>query len=99
MPAETHRLGCNADAKDVAPLLWMLLNDSDAHDSNAATRTLAERGVDAADLMDLWAAVCEEFGERSLRPELDPGALELDMTIEAAATAMAGLLASGDDGH
>lgn len=46
MPAETHRLGCNADAKDVAALLWMLLNNPDAHDSNAATRTLAEPGVD-----------------------------------------------------
>ena len=99
MPAETHRLGCNADAKDVAALLWMLLDDPDAHDPNAATRTLAELGVDAADLMDLWAAVCEEFGERPLGPELDPGVLELDMTIEAAAAAMADLLAGGDDGH
>jgi hypothetical protein len=99
MPAETHQLGCSADTVDVAALLWVLLDDPDAHDSKGARRTLAELGFDAAGLVDLWAAVCEEFGERSLDPELDPGAHELTMTVETAAAAMAGLLAHGGDGH
>jgi hypothetical protein len=99
MPAETHQLGCSANSVDVAALLWVLLDDPEAHNSNSATRTLADRGVDAAGLMDLWAAVCEEFGECSLGPELDPGALDLDMTVETAAATMARLLARGNDGH
>ncbi len=44
-------------------------------------------------------AICEEFGERSLGPELDPGVLDVSLTIEAAAAAMASLLgARGDHG-
>ena len=99
MPVETRQLGGDTDISKVAALLWMLLGDPDVEDSSVASRTLAECGVDAGSVLDLWAAVCEEFGERSLDPELDPGALELTMTVETAAAAMAGLLAHGGDGH
>ena len=99
MPAETHQLGCSANSVDVAALLWVLLGDPDTHNSNPATRTLADLGVDAAGLMDLWAAVCEEFGEPSLEPEIDPGALDPTMTVTAAAATMASLLSRPDDGH
>ena len=99
MPAETHQLGCSANSVDVAALLWVLLGDPDTHNSNPATRTLADLGVDAVGLMDLWAAACEEFGDPSFGPELDPGALDLDMTVETAAATMARLLARGNDGH
>ena len=97
MPAETHELGRGTDPADVEALLWMLLGDPDADDSTATRRTLAELGVDAAGMADLWAAVCEEFGERSLGPEIDPGALDTNVTVAAAARTMAGRLARDDD--
>jgi hypothetical protein len=50
-------------------------------------------------VLDLSAAACEEFGECSLEPAIEPGALDRDMTITTAATTTANLLARGDDGH
>ena len=99
MPVETRQLGGDTDISKVAALLWMLLGDPDVEDSSVASRTLAECGVDAGSVLDLWAAVFEEFGECSLEPAIEPGALDPDMTITTAATTMANLLARGDDGH
>ena len=98
MSVEARQLGGDADISKVAGLLWMLLGDPDVEDSRVASRTLAECGVDAGSVLDLWAAVCEEFGERPLEPEIEPGALDPDMTVTTAATTMANLLARGDDG-
>lgn len=94
-PAETHQLGHQVAAEDVLDLLLALLGEC------ADVRgdwTLASLGVDDEALSALWDAVCEEFAERTLGPELDPGTLEETMTLEAAAQLMARLLAeSGDD--
>lgn len=99
MPAETHQLGCNADPGEVEALLWMLIGDPEIEDPTAATMTLAELGIDAIAMADLWAAVCEEFGERSLGPEIDPGALDPNVTVAVAAGTMASRLGHGSDGH
>ena len=99
MPVEARQLGGDTDISKVVALLWMLLGDPDVEDSSVASRTLAECGVDAGGVLDLWAAVCEEFGERSLEPEIEPGALDPNMTVTTAAATMANLLAGGDDGH
>ena len=99
MPLETRQLAGDTGISKVAALLWMLLGDPDVKDSNVASRTLAECGVDAGGVLDLWAAVCEEFGERSLEPEIEPGALDPNMTVTTAAATMANLLARGGDGH
>jgi hypothetical protein len=32
-------------------------------------------------VLDLWAAVCEESGEGSLQSEIDPGAIDPNMTV------------------
>ncbi len=87
MPAETHQLGRDVDARAVQGLLLALLGEA------AGPQTgLAELGVDADGLADLWEAVCEEFGERALGPELEPETLDPSMTVEAAAEAIAVVL-------
>jgi acyl carrier protein len=96
MPAEKYQVGHGADTADVATLLWILLGEPDDYDSNTAIRTLVELGIDSAGMLDLWAAVCEEFGEGSLQSEIDPSAVDPNMTVWAAATTMTGLLAGGD---
>ncbi len=96
MPAEKYQVGYGADTADVATLLWILLGEPDDYDSNTASRTLVELGIDSAGMLDLWAAVCEEFGEGSLQSEIDPSAVDPNMTVWAAATMMTGLLAGGD---
>ena len=96
MPAESHRLGGATRKEDVLSLLRMLLGDPDVDDCEGTS--LAEFGVDTEGLMDLWAAVCEEFGERSLGPEIDPGDLDPAMSVGSAAATMADLLVRGDDG-
>jgi len=95
MPAETHRIGSRTTAEDVAVLLEVLLGEdgTDDHDHT----TLADLGVDSQGLVDLWAAVREEFGERTLGPELDPDVVDLTMTLTAVSTAMAALVATGYD--
>lgn len=95
MPAETHRLGSRTAADDVAVLLEVLLGDQGVDDPDHAT--LADLGVDAEGLVDLWEAVREEFGERTLGPELDPDVVDLTMTLTAVAAAMAALVAPGRD--
>lgn len=89
MPVETHGFRYEVYAADVTALLWMLLGDLDVDDSSASTTTLAELGIDAAGIADLWAAACEEFGERQREPEIDRGALESAMTVETAAAVIA----------
>ncbi|HVC71127.1 MAG TPA: hypothetical protein VNC61_12805 [Acidimicrobiales bacterium] len=98
MPAETHQVGREANSAEVRALLWMLLGDRAVEDPDAANGTLAELGVDAVGVMDLWAAVCEEFGDRSLGPEIDLDALDPNMTVTVAAATMARLLRGPDDG-
>ena len=95
MPAETHRSGCGIEVEDVLTLLEALLDDSSA--GQIGDNTLTSLGVDGDELYDLWDAVCEEFGERTLGPEIDPGELAPSMTLEAAAAAMARLLKSAGD--
>jgi hypothetical protein len=96
MPAETHQLGCGVDTESVLALLWTLLGDPTGDET--AHVTLAELGVNADNLLDLWESACEEFGERTLGPEIDPSVLDPSMTLEAAAATMATLLGGDDDG-
>lgn len=94
MPAETHQLGCHASAEEILDLLLALLGDP-GDDGGSILHSL---GVDDEGLSALWDAVCEEFAERTVGPELEPGTLVASMTLEAAARAMAMLLAAmGDD--
>lgn len=65
MPVGTLRLGGNTDISKLAALLWMLVDNPDVEDSSVASSTLAECDVDAAGVLDLWAAVCEKFGENA----------------------------------
>ena len=101
MPAETHQQGRAADAETISVLLGALLSDDDVADDTV----LSDLGVGADDLGDLWDAVREELAERTVGPELDPSDLDPQMTVAAAALAMASLLAGvGDrdkdrDGH
>ena len=101
MPAETHQQGRAADAETISVLLGALLSDDDV----AEDTVLSDLGVGADDLGDLWDAVREELAERTVGPELDPSDLDPQMTVAAAALAMASLLAGvGDrdkdrDGH
>lgn len=90
MPAETHRRGCAVDVQSVLALLWVLLKDPASDDASKVI--LAPVGVDADTVAILWEAVCEEFGERTLGPEIEPGVLDPSMTREAAAATMAVLL-------
>ena len=95
MPAETHRLGSAATADEVAVLLEVLLGEPSMDDPGHTT--LADLGVDAEGLVDLWEAVREEFGERTLGPELDPDVVDLTMTLTAVSAAMAALVAPRPD--
>ena len=92
MPAETHRHGSGANVDEIAQPLWSLVEDAELEPPETEERTLAELGVDAVGLLDLWEAVCEEFGERSPGPEFNPTLFELTMTPEAAGQVMANLL-------
>ena len=98
MPTKSHHLRCGADTGDVAALLCALLSDSETVVSNAAEWTLGEFGIDAAGVSDLWAAVCEEFGEGELGAEIESRAFDPNMTVTVTAETMAGLLARRCDG-
>lgn len=76
MPAETHRHGSGVTPEEIAELLWSLVEDSELDPSEAEGRSLAELGIDAVAMLDLWEAVCGEFGERSLGPEFGSSLLE-----------------------
>jgi len=93
MPGETHQVIPDIDADAVMALLQVLLDPSDGDDSNIVT--LADLGIDDGDALDLWQAVCEEFGERTLGSEIDPDLLDPTMTVAAAAAAMAAELDNG----
>lgn len=92
MPAETHQRGRHACAQSVLELLVTLLEDSF---EVRADSTLPSLGVDNECLLALWDAVCEEFAERALGPEIEPDAIEASMTLETAARIMARLLEEG----
>jgi len=93
MPGETHQIIQDIDADTVMALLHVLLDPPDGNDSG--TVTLADLGIDGGDALDLWQAVCEEFGERTLGSEIDPDLLDPTMTVAAAAAAMAAELTNG----
>ena len=95
MSAEKCQVGNGVDTADVATLLWILVGEPDDYDSNTASKTLAELGIDSSDMLDLWEAVCDEFGDGPAQSEIDLGAVE-NMSVWAAANSMARLLASGD---
>jgi len=95
MPAETHQLGQAVGADDVVELICGLLGDQDQTGVAGATATLAELGVSAESLGDLWDAVCEEFAERALGPEVDPDFLDPSMSVHDAAIAMTVVLRAG----
>lgn len=97
MPVETYQLTGGVHTEHVPALLYALLGDPPSGQAEEITHVAL--GVDPEGLHDLWDTICEEFGERSLGPELDPGVLDVSLTIEAAAAAMASLLgARGDHG-
>jgi hypothetical protein len=87
MPGETHKIIQDIDADTVMALLQALLDPPDGDDSGTAT--LADLGIDGRGALDLWQAVCEEFGERTLGSEIDPDLLDPTMTVVTAAVAMA----------
>ena len=87
MPGETHQIGYDIDADSVLALLQVLLGPSEV--AEIGDTPLADFGIDDYGVMDLWQAVCEEFGERTLGPELDPELLYPAMTMASAAAAMA----------
>jgi hypothetical protein len=91
MSVETHQVIPDIDADTVMTLLQVLLDPPDGDDSNIVT--LADLGIDDGNALDLWQAVCEEFGERTLSSEIDPDLL--DPTITVAAAAMAAELTNG----
>jgi hypothetical protein len=94
MPAETHQRGRPASSEEIMLLLSTLL------DQNAGgfpkNTTLVSLGLaDDPNLWDLWDAVREEYGERTLGPDAAE-ALDPHMTLEEAAAVMARLLTPGD---
>lgn len=98
MPAETHQQGRRADSTRVAEFLAVLLDVSGgAVEDSDALPTLAGCGVAVEDHGWLWEAVCEEFAERSLTPEWEPGDLDLAMTLDEAAEVMAQALGGGGE--
>ena len=69
MPAETHT---RAEPVDVGAVLGLLAGIVGVDPDGAAERSLAELDLDDdLALFDLWAAVAEELGERSLA-DLEP---------------------------
>jgi len=93
MPGETHQVIPDINADAVMALLHVLLDPPDGDDSGIVT--LADLGFDGDDALDLWHAVCEEFGERTLGSEIDLDLLDPTMTVAAAAAAMAAELGNG----
>jgi hypothetical protein len=96
MPADTDQCRYRPDTEEVRARLWMLPGNPDADDPLATTKTFTELGVDADGLWDMWAAVCEEFGEHSLGPEIDPGVLNPGMTVLMGAAFMVRVVAPGE---
>ena len=93
MPPETHQHGRTADTETVTMLLCTLLSDEDEITEDTV---LADLGLDAADLSDLWDVVREELAERTVGPEVDVGELDAQMTVSEAAQVMASLLARAE---
>jgi hypothetical protein len=87
MPGETHQINQDIDADTVMALLQVLPDPPDRDDSGTAT--MADLGIDDRGKSDLWQAVCEEFGERTLGSEIDPNLLDPTMTVVTAAATVA----------
>ena len=92
MPGETHQIIQDIDPDTVMALLQVLLDPPEGDESG--TVTLADLGIDDDGALDLWQAVCEEFGERTLGSEIDPDLLDPTMTVVTAVAAMAAKLAN-----
>lgn len=92
MPAETHQISHGIDADTIMALLQVLLDLPEGSEPDSTT--LADLDIDDDGVLDLWQAVCAEFGERTLGSEIDPNLLDPTMTVAAAAVAMAAELAS-----
>jgi len=60
-----------------------------------AARSAPRGRLEHRDALDLWQAVCEEFGERTLGSEIDPDLVEPTMTVVTTAAAMATELTNG----
>jgi hypothetical protein len=90
MPGETHQIGYDIDVDSVLELLQVLLGPSEVDETGSTP--LSDLGIDDYGVMDLWQAICEEFGERTLGPEIDPDLIYPAMTVAAAAGAMAAQL-------
>ena len=88
MLAVTLYRGLGGDSFSILDLLSTLLGEP------KQTASLASLGVDRDGLMDLWDAVCEEFAERSVGPELEPDDLDVSWTVKESAEAMTKLLVS-----
>jgi hypothetical protein len=86
MPGETHQIIQDIDAGTVMALLQVLLDPPAGDDSGIVT--LADLDIDEGGALELWQAVCEEFGERTLGSEIDPDLLDPTMTVAAAAMAI-----------
>ncbi|MCD9622262.1 hypothetical protein [Rhabdothermincola salaria] len=72
MPAETHQHRDQVTSDDVLELLLVVLEVPDRSSAGADTE-LGEVGIDSdLALLDLWDAIVEEFGERTL------GEIDLD---------------------
>src|ERR1035437_1042122 len=95
MPGETHQIIQDIDADTVMALLQVLLDPPEEDES--CTATLADLGIDDDGAVDMWRAICEEFGERTLCSEIDPDLFDPAMAVLAVAASRAAELTSG--GH
>ncbi|MGH9087791.1 MAG: hypothetical protein ACRDYZ_06710 [Acidimicrobiales bacterium] len=94
LPAETHQHSIHpTTCDDVLDLLLGLLG---GHAPACPSETTLEQlQITDADVWDMWTYVREEFGERSLGPELDLSPWEPSMTLDGVAAIMASVL-TGD---
>lgn len=64
MPGETHQLGREASVGEILDLIAVLLGEQDRAQLGEMSAT--DVGISEVDVWNLWASVCEEFGERTL---------------------------------
>jgi hypothetical protein len=95
MPSETHQIGyaIDTDTECVFALVPAQLGWSKEDESGDAT--LADLGVADVDAWDVWRAVYQEFGERTLGSETDLYRLDAAMMAAADPVAMAAELTNG----
>lgn len=97
MPSETHQIGydidTDIDTECVFTLVPAQLGWSEEDESGDAT--LADLGVSDVDAWDVWRAVYQESGERTLGSETDLYRLDAAMTAAADPAAMVAELTNG----